>query len=112
MKPIYWEHEANIGMRDGKWKLVAKTKEGNDPSIGKLELYDIEADRSETNDLSAQYPELTKKMFDQWMVWANRIQVFPLDAREYNVRANESRKKEEHIWQKRKIDNQKLQSKQ
>ena len=111
-KPIYWEHEANIGMRDGKWKLVAKTKEGNDPSIGKLELYDIESDRSESNDLSAQYPELTKKMFDQWMLWANRVQVFPLDAREYNVRANESRKKEEHIWQKRRMDNQKLQSKQ
>jgi arylsulfatase len=94
-KPIYWEHEANIGMRDGK-----------------LELYDIEADRSETNDLSAQYPDLTKKMFDQWMVWANRIQVFPLDAREYGVRARASRKNEEHIWQKRRIDNQKLQSKQ
>jgi arylsulfatase A-like enzyme len=107
-KPMFWEHEANIGMREGKWKLVAKTKEGNDPSIGKLELYDIEADRSESNDLSAKYPELTKKMFDEWMVWANRIQVFLLDAREYNLRERESRKKEEHIWQKRREDNQKL----
>lgn len=105
-KPIYWEHEANIGMRDGKWKLVARTKEGNDPSIGKLELYDIETDRSESNDLSEQYPELTKKMFDQWMVWANRIGVFPLDARPYGVRARESRRNEEHIWQKRRRDNQ------
>lgn len=108
--PIYWEHEANIGMRDGKWKLVAKTKEGKDPSIGKLELYDMEADRSESNDLSEQYPELTKKMFEEWMVWANRIEVFPLDARPYDVRARESRKREEHIWQKRREDNQKLRS--
>lgn len=110
-KPIYWEHEANIGMRDGKWKLVAKTKEGGDASIGKLELYDIEADRSESNDLSAQYPERTKKMFDEWMNWANRIQVFPLDAREYNERSRDSRKNEEHIWKKRKEDNQKLNKK-
>jgi arylsulfatase len=98
-------------MRDGKWKLEAKTKEGDDASIGKLELYDIEADRSESNDLSAKYPELTKKMFDEWMIWANRIQVFPLDAREYNVRSRAARKNEEHIWQKRKVDNQKLNKK-
>lgn len=107
-KPIFWEHEANIGMRDGKWKLVAKTIEGNDPSIGKLELYDIEADRSESQDLSSQYPKITERMFEEWMIWANRIEVFPLDAREYNVRARESRKQEEHIWQKRRRDNQAL----
>jgi arylsulfatase len=100
-KPIFWEHEANIGMRDGKWKLVAKAKEGNKGAIGQLELYNIEDDRSETNDLSKQYAELTKKMFDQWMEWANRIQVFPLDTRDYDVRTRESRKKEAHIWQKR-----------
>ncbi|MEA4937564.1 MAG: arylsulfatase [Paludibacter sp.] len=109
-KPIFWEHEANIGMRDGKWKMVAKTKEG-DANIGKLELYDIDADRSECNDLSAKYPELTKKMYDEWLVWANRIGVFPLDAREYNERARASRKNEEQIWQKRKEDNQKLNQK-
>jgi len=109
-KPIFWEHEANIGMRNGKWKLVAKTKEGDDPSIGKLELYDIDADRSESNDLSSQYPDTTKKMFEEWMVWANRIQVFPLDAREYNVRSRESRRKEEHIWRKRRVENQKIMS--
>lgn len=108
-KPIYWEHEANIGLRDGRWKLVAKTKEGEDSSIGKLELYDIEADRSETNDLAEKYPERTRKMFEQWIAWANRIEVFPLDARPYDIRARASKKQEEHIWQKRKKDNQELQ---
>ncbi len=109
-KAIFWEHEANIGMRKGKWKLVAKTQEGDDPSIGKLELYDIEADRSESNDLSKQYPERTQSMYGEWMEWANRVQVFPLDAREYNVRARESRQKEQHIWQKRRKGNQMLQN--
>ena len=106
-KPIFWEHEANIGMRDGKWKMVAKTKEG-DANIGKLELYDIDADRSETNDLSAKNPELTKKMYDEWVVWANRIGVFPLDAREYNERAKASRKAEDPIWKKRRDDLNKM----
>lgn len=100
-KPIFWEHEANIAMRDGKWKLVAKGLEDS-AKIGKLELYDIDADRSETKDLSDKYPDRTKKMYDDWLIWANRVKVFPLDTREYNQREKASRKLEKTIWEQRK----------
>ena len=88
-KPIFWEHEANIGMRDGQWKLVAEKMQGNEPDTRKLELYNLEADRSETSDVAAQYPEIVKKMYDEWIGWANRIKVFPLDARSYEERVKE-----------------------
>ncbi len=69
--PIYFEHEGNRAVRDGKWKLVAKGP------AGAWELYDMEADRTETKDLSAQEPVITKKMIQQWEAWAKRAMVLP-----------------------------------
>lgn len=71
-QPIFWEHEANRAVRDGKWKLVAKGQKG------KWELYDIETDRSEMHDLAAEQPDRVKAMADQWQKWAEAGQVLPL----------------------------------
>ena len=68
--PIYWEHEGNRAIRDGKWKLVARFTEP-------WSLYDMEADRTELHDLSAQQPQRTKAMAKMWEDWAKRIGVQP-----------------------------------
>ena len=47
----FWEHIGNRAVRQGKWKLVARRP------TGPWQLYDMEADRTETNDLSQQHPE-------------------------------------------------------
>ncbi len=83
---LYWEHEANIALRDGKWKLVAKTKEGNAFDKSTMQLFDMDADPTEMNDLSQQYPTRVSSMFADWDRWAQSIQAYPLDTREYNVR--------------------------
>ena len=44
-EPIFWEHESNRAVRDGKWKLVAKADQP-------WELYDMEKDRTEMHDLA------------------------------------------------------------
>ena len=68
--PIYWEHEKNRAVRMGKWKLVSKR--------GKpWELYDLEADRSELNDLSTAESERAEKMAEAWDAWARRAKVLP-----------------------------------
>jgi arylsulfatase len=72
-KPLAWEHEANRGLRDGKWKLVAKE---NSP----WELYDIDADRSELHDLASAEPQRVKQMAAAWDAWAARCDVLPLGA--------------------------------
>ncbi|HEX8914843.1 MAG TPA: arylsulfatase [Humisphaera sp.] len=72
-KPLVWEHEANRAVRDGKWKLVAKE---NEP----WELYDLDADRSELNDLAAKDPERVRSMAATWDAWAARANVLPLGA--------------------------------
>lgn len=63
-KPIYWEHEGNRAIRIGKWKLVAKG------ANGPWELYDLDEDRSELNDLSEKHSDRTKDMVGKWEAWA------------------------------------------
>ena len=72
-EPIFWEHEGNRAVRDGKWKLVSKE---NKP----WELYDMEADRTELDDLAAQMPEKVKQLAEKWEAYAARSDVLPLGA--------------------------------
>lgn len=69
-KPIYWEHEGNRAVRDGKWKLVERFAE-------QWELYNMEADRTEMNDLAKAEPKRTKAMAGMWQPWASDIGVQP-----------------------------------
>lgn len=82
----FWEHEANIAVRDGKWKLVVKNNEGQRWDISHPCLYDMESDPTELRDLSAKYPARVNRMFDAWKEWAERVHVYPLDSRGYGER--------------------------
>jgi arylsulfatase len=68
---IYWEHEGNRAIRQGKWKLVAKGRKG------KWELYNIETDRSELHDLADTHPDRAKKLADMWQAYAAKANVIP-----------------------------------
>ena len=68
--PLFWEHEGNRAVRMGEWKLVSKHP-------GDWELYNIEADRTEMNNLAIQYPQLLKEMSGLWDDWAKRVGVMP-----------------------------------
>ncbi|MDP6207226.1 MAG: sulfatase-like hydrolase/transferase, partial [Roseibacillus sp.] len=70
-KPIYFEHEGNRAVRDGKWKLVAKGVKGP------WELYDMEKDRTEMHNLAASHPEIASRMTAQYDQWANERGVVP-----------------------------------
>ena len=82
---IYWEHEANCAIRKGKWKLVRKHN-------GSWELYDMEADRTETKDLSEEQPEMVEKLSVMWDRWAQENNVLPLDGRGWGERVRSEHK--------------------
>jgi arylsulfatase len=66
--PLFWEHEGNRAVRAGKWKLVAAHHEP-------WQLYDMEADRTELNDLAAQMPDKVNAMEGMYHEWATRCGV-------------------------------------
>ena len=67
---LYWEHEGNRAVRQGQWKLVSRHPEG-------WELYDLEADRTELNNLAARYPDKVRELTALYATWAARCGVVP-----------------------------------
>ena len=87
-KPIFFEHEGNRAVRDGKWKLVAKSVKG------KWELYNIPADRTEMNNLADKNPDRVKTMTAQYETWAKERGIVPFGSWNKNKKAKASPKKE------------------
>jgi arylsulfatase A-like enzyme len=71
-RTLCFEHEQHCAIRKGKWKLV-KIKERD------WELYNIDTDRTEMNNLASNYPEIVKGLRTTWENWADRTQVYPRD---------------------------------
>lgn len=67
---LYWEHEGNRAVRQGKWKLVSKYPDT-------WELYDLEADRTEMNNLGGKNPDKLQELVRLYERWAERCNVVP-----------------------------------
>ena len=81
--PLFFEHEGNAAVRDGRWKLVknftgaTSATRGSDPENlrGNWELYAMETDRTELHDLADRNPEIVKRLSDEFEQWATRCGV-------------------------------------
>lgn len=67
---LFFEHDGSRAVRDGKWKLVGTRG-------GEWELYDIEADRTELNNLASNHPSRVRELAAHWDEWARRTNVLP-----------------------------------
>ncbi len=69
----------------GKWKLVSKASINNPQRWDKIEnldqnrweLFDMELDRTELNDLSQKYPDKVSAMSVMWTNWAKKTGAIP-----------------------------------
>lgn len=59
-RPLWWQHEGNRALRWGEWKIVAAGKDAQ------WELYNLNTDRSETQDLASRHPEIVDRLSKKW----------------------------------------------
>lgn len=71
-RPLFWEHFGDRAARLGRWKIVAEKDEA-------WQLYDLENDRAETRDLSAQNAARVAQLNALWRDWANAQGVYSWD---------------------------------
>lgn len=69
---LYWEWSGSRAVRHGRWKLAW------DSYVERWELYDLEADRTECNDLAQEQPDRVARMNQSWLNWADRTGVSAL----------------------------------
>ena len=75
---LYWEHQGNRAIRQGRWKLVA-LRDRNTQAAKPWELYDIAEDRSEQRDLAAEMPERVAAMEAAWLEWGEKVGWVPFE---------------------------------
>ena len=68
---LYWEHEENCSVRRGKYKALQKY------DTGQWELYDLEKDPPELNNIAAAFPGIVNDLSAHWYRWAETHYVVP-----------------------------------
>ncbi len=63
---LYFHFGTDRALRQGPWKLVSA-------KLGKWELYNLNEDRSELNDLSGKHPDRVAAMAKQWFQLAENV---------------------------------------
>jgi arylsulfatase A-like enzyme len=87
-KSQVFELVSNRGMYQNGWMASSMAyspweafRKGFDPNTAKWELYNIDEDFSQANDLAAQQPEKLRALVDLWWAEAARHNILPLDWR-------------------------------
>jgi arylsulfatase len=80
---LYWASNDNRAIRQGHWKLVW------DQNIGRWELYDIVADRTEMHDLAGQETARVASMSADWQAWAERTGAVHQLGKKYRLKRNQ-----------------------
>jgi arylsulfatase A-like enzyme len=78
-RPQYFEMFGHRGLWHAGWKAVAFHPPGTSYDNDRWELFNLDEDFSETNDLAAAQPEHLKQMVALWWDEAKKHNVLPLD---------------------------------
>ena len=75
----YYEQDGHRGMYREGWSAVTCHQKRTSFSEEEWELYNLESDPTETENLAQKYPEILSSLKDAWEQAAWNNQVFPLD---------------------------------
>jgi len=73
-RPLFWHypHYSNQGVEPGSAVRLGRYKLIDNFEKGKQELYDLQKDISEMNDISSQYPEKTRELYKLLNDWREK----------------------------------------
>ncbi len=77
----YFEMFGNRGLWCDGWKAVTRHFAGNDYDDSDWELYHLDEDFSESNNVAAEHPDKLRELVDLWWQQAGLYDVLPLDDR-------------------------------
>jgi arylsulfatase A-like enzyme len=83
----YFEMFTHRAIWHDGWKAVSFHQRGNTYDQDSWELFNLDEDFSECNDLAAKYPERLQNLIGRWWAEAGRFGVLPLDDRGFPERA-------------------------
>jgi len=66
-RTLFWKHGVDYAARSGSWKLVLNNAEAHP------ELYDLNQDIAERNDLSAHYPQIVNGLLSALETWKEDV---------------------------------------
>ncbi len=87
-RTLCWEHQGHIGVRKGKWKLTftreffwvnPSTLKQTNEMVKKWQLFDLEKDPFENNNIIEKYPEIVKQLKSEYQKWADNVGVVDWD---------------------------------
>ena len=80
-RPLFWHypHYSNQGVEPGSAIRLGKYKLIDNFEKGRQELYDLEKDLSETNDISGSHPATTRKLYGLLKAWRNKTNARMMD---------------------------------
>jgi len=68
---LFWEHEENCSARHGQYKALHKY------DTGLWELYNLDDDPCELNNIAASFPDIIQDLGSRWYGWAQTHNVLP-----------------------------------
>ena len=68
--PVFQRWQRGRSVRTERWKLLSYAGPGRSAEDGRWQLYDMQADRTETDDVARDYPEVVEELgaaYDEWL---------------------------------------------
>ena len=81
------------------WKAVARHPKGTDFEADQWELYHLDDDFAEIDDLAAQQPDKLREMVELWWSEAGKYNVLPLDDRDWERAAERLRMNQQTLYE-------------
>ena len=66
-RSLFWQHKKQVAVRSGKWKLI-QLEPDKAP-----QLFDLEADISESQDRAGEYPQVVARLKQELERWQQQV---------------------------------------